>query len=152
MREHGMLDEHTGLGFVSDLLRDKARAQVITARADARVRDVIGLLKDNGISQIPVVKAGALIGVVTEVALLRYLASGEYSLSSEVEPLAETDYATVTPNTGVENLQSLLGQARMAIVLDRDEIIGVITKIDLIEYLARRRNRSGSGSIAPPRA
>jgi cystathionine beta-synthase len=151
MREHGMLDEHSGLGFVSDLLRDKSRGAVITAPAEARVRDVIATLKDHGISQIPVVKGGALIGVVTEVALLRYLASGEYSLNSEIEALAETDYATVTPNTGIEEVQSLLGSARMAIVLDREEIVGVVTKIDLIEYLARRRTRSG-GSIIPPRA
>ena len=152
MREHGMLDEHSGLGFVSDLLNAKQRSQVIKTTADARVRDVITLLRDNGISQIPVIKHGALIGVVTEVALLRYLASGEYSLNSEVETLAETDYATVTPNTGVENLQSLLGQARIALVLDGEEIVGVVTKIDLIEHLARRRGRAGSGSIVPPRA
>lgn len=152
MREHGMLDDQSGLGFVADLLREKPRGEVFTMPHDARVRDVIAMLKDHGISQVPVKKDGSLIGVVTEVALLRYLATGEYSLSSEIEGLAETDYATVTPNTGIEELQSLLSQARIAIVLDRDEIAGVVTKIDLIEYLARRRTRSGGGSILPPRA
>ena len=93
-------------------------------------------------------KDGKLIGFVTEVALLRYLASGEYSLTSSVEALAETDYATVSLNTGIENIQSLLGEARIAFVLDKDDIVGVITKIDLIEYLARGRR----GSLRPPRA
>jgi cystathionine beta-synthase len=148
MREHGLLDGQTGLGSVADLLVNKPRTNVISAHADERVRDVIAKLKDNNISQIPVTKDGKLIGVVTEVALLRYLASGEYSLTSSVEALAETDYATVTLNTGIENIQSLLADARIAVVLDKDDIVGVITKIDLIEYLARGRR----ASLRPPRA
>jgi cystathionine beta-synthase len=151
MREHGLLDGGTGLGFVSDLLAHKARGEVITVDASARVKDVIATLKDHGISQVPVLRRGSLHGVVTEVALLRYLATGEHSLSSEVEALAETDYATVSPNTGIETLQGVLGQTRMAIVMDGEAIVSVITKIDLIEYLARGRGRGGGGSIVPPR-
>jgi cystathionine beta-synthase len=139
MREHGLLDTGTGLGTVSDILQLKPRGPVITTRADDLVRDVIAKLKDHGISQIPVVRDGKLLGLVTEVALLRYLASGEHSLGSPVADLSESDYATVSPNTGVEAVQNLLGEARIAIVLDGDEIVGVITKIDLIEYLARGR-------------
>jgi cystathionine beta-synthase len=148
MREHGLLDDKSGMGFVADLLRGKSRAEVITARADDRVKDVIAKLKDHDISQIPVLKDGKLIGVVTEVGLLRYLASGEYSLQSAVEALCESDYATVSPNTSIESVQNLLGQARIAIVTDGDDVAGVITKIDLIEYLARGRR----GSILPPKA
>jgi cystathionine beta-synthase len=71
--------------------------------------------------------------------MLRYLVSGEHSLDSPVGTLAESDYATVTPNTKLELVQSLLSDARMAIVLGDDgRIVGVITKIDLIDYLARR--------------
>ena len=150
MREHGMLDDRTGLGSVADVLQLRKRTSVVTAQADERVKDVIAKLKDHGFSQIPVVKEGKLFGIVTEVALLRYLASGEYSLTSSIEDLVESDYATVSPNTSVESLQSLLSDARIAIVTDRDEIVGVITKIDLIEHLARGRNRPGS--MRPPPA
>jgi cystathionine beta-synthase len=150
MREHGMLDDRTGLGSVADVLQLRKRTSVVTAQADERVKDVIAKLKDHGFSQIPVVKDGKLFGIVTEVALLRYLASGEYSLTSSIEDLVESDYATVSPNTSVESLQSLLSGARIAIVTDRDEIVGVITKIDLIEHLARGRNRPGS--MRPPPA
>jgi cystathionine beta-synthase len=150
MREHGMLDDRTGLGSVADVLQLRKRGSVVTAHADERVKDVIAKLKDHGFSQIPVVKDHKLFGIVTEVALLRYLASGEYSLTSSIEELVESDYATVSPNTSVESVQSLLGDARIAIVTDRDEIVGVITKIDLIEYLAR--GRRPPGSMRPPPA
>ena len=63
---------------------------------------------------------------------------GEQSLDSPIGPLLESDYATVSPRTSIENLQGLLNDARMAVVTDEDKIVGVVTKIDLIDYLARR--------------
>jgi cystathionine beta-synthase len=146
MREHGfLLDE--GLGTVGELLKQKPPSEILCARADDRVRDVIQTLKDHGISQIPVLKDGKLIGIVSEVSLLRHLASGEQSVSGAVEELVESDYATVSQNTSIEQVQALLADARMAVVMDGESIVGVITKIDVIEYLARGRARV---SIPPP--
>jgi cystathionine beta-synthase len=146
LRENGFLEGRPGLGVVGDLLGRRERI-LITADAGDRVRDVIASMKENGISQIPVMQGGELVGIVTEVSLLRYLASGEYSLSTSVGPLAEGDYATITPQTRIEQLQSLLVDARMAIVLDGKKLMAVITKIDLIEYLAKKH---GTGSMPPP--
>jgi len=137
MRENGFLEDD-GLGMVANLLKDKSDA-IIGAHPSDRVRDVIARMKAHGISQLPVVEDGRLLGAVAEVDLLRYLVSGEHSLDSSVGPLAESDYATVSPRTSIENLQGLLNNARMAIVLDEgSKIVGVVTKIDLIDYLAKR--------------
>jgi len=137
LRENGFLETPSGLGFVSDLIQRRGR-KVISARTTDRVRDVIAAMKDSGISQMPVLEGDELVGVVTEVALLRYLASGEYSLSSTIGPLTEGDYATVSPQTRIELVQSLLVNTRMAIVRDGTTLVDVITKIDLIEYLAKK--------------
>ena len=146
LRENGFLEGTPGLGYVEDLIGRRDR-EVITARASDRVRDVIASMKENGISQMPVMEGDELVGIVTEVALLRYLASGEFSLSSTVGPLAEGDYATVSLQTRIELVQSLLVNARMAIVRDGAAILAVITKIDLIEYLAKK---AGPRSVPPP--
>ena len=136
MRENGFMDE-SGLGVVADLMKNKTE-EIIAARPSDRVRDVIARMKAHGISQLPVIDGGKLLGAVAEVDLLRYLVSGEHSLDSPVGVLAESDYATVTSRTSIENLQGLLNNARMAIVADDGAISGVVTKIDLIDYLARR--------------
>jgi cystathionine beta-synthase len=83
------------------------------------------------------------------VALLRYLASGDHSLSSTIGALAEGDYATVTPETRVELVQGLLVDARMAVVLEQGKLAGVITKIDLIEYLAKKHGAHARPSKRP---
>ena len=145
MREHGFLEETLGLGTVADLMRARDQ-KLVTTKATTRVRDVIALLKSNGISQVPVVEDERLLGAVSEVDLLRYLATGEHSLDSHVGTLVESDYATVTPDTKIELLQNLLADVRAAMVLEGDALKSVITKIDLIEYLARGR---GSRLMSP---
>jgi cystathionine beta-synthase len=136
MRENGFLGE-SKLGVVGDVLKNKSN-EIITASPHDRVRDVIARMKAHGISQLPVTEDAKLVGAVAEVDLLRYLVSGEHSLDSAIGPLVESDYATVSPRTSIENLQGLLNDARMAVVTEDDKIVGVVTKIDLIDYLARR--------------
>ncbi len=138
MRENGFL-EGASLGSVADLLEKKGSDELILAHPLDRVRDVIKRMKGHGISQIPVVEEGRLLGVVAEVGLLRYLVSGEHSLDSAVGPLAESDFATLPRHMSIENLKGVLEYTRMAVVVDEgSKIVGVITKIDLIDYLARR--------------
>ena len=137
MRENGFLDEEKGLGTVRDLLGGKPTGGVVNADAAAKVRDVIGLMKSHGISQVPVLAEGKLRGMVHEVDLLRHLVSGRGTLDSSIGDLVESDYATVTLSTKVELLKGVLSDAKLAIVLDKETVIGVISKIDLIDYLAR---------------
>ncbi len=111
---------------------------MVTADAGARVRDVIDTMKRHGISQLPVLEQGKLRGMVQEVDLLRHLVKGSGTLDSSIADLIESDYATVTPSTKVELLKGVLNDAKIAIVLERDSVVGVVTKIDLIDYLAEK--------------
>jgi cystathionine beta-synthase len=138
MRENGFLEEEKGLGTVRDLLAGKPSGHVVTASSSAKVGEVIEMLKQHGISQLPVIEGSKLRGMIQEVDLLRHLVSGAGTLDSAIAELVESDYATVTPSTKVELLKSVLGDAKIAIVTDKESVIGVITKIDLIDYLARR--------------
>lgn len=138
MRENGFLDEEKSLGTVRDLLGGKGSSHVVTVSATAKVREVIDSMKSHGISQVPVLDNGKLRGMVQEVDLLRHLVQGHGTLDSAVMDLIESDYATVTPSTKVELLQNILNDAKIAIVLERDAVVGVVTKIDLIDFLARR--------------
>src|SRR5205823_10198662 len=121
MRENGFLEDQPGIGTVRDLLVAKKDTGIVTATAQSTVREVIQRLKSLGISQLPVVERGRLRGIVAEVDLLRHLVSGTKTLDSPVGELVEGDYATVTPDTKLELLQGVLGDAKVAIVTDRDE-------------------------------
>ena len=53
--------------------------------------------------------------------------------------LVESDYATVTPDTKIELLQGVLADARAAIVMERDTVVGIVTKIDMIDFLSKEK-------------
>ncbi|MCL2450515.1 MAG: CBS domain-containing protein, partial [Polyangiaceae bacterium] len=141
MRENGFLEDAPGLGTVRDVLSGRDKRPLETATPGATLREVIDRLKALGISQIPVVEGRKLRGIVAEVDLLRALVSGDKTLDAPISDLVENDYASVTPNTKIELLQGVLADARVAIVEDGDEVVGIVTKIDVIDFLARRAPR-----------
>lgn len=125
------------LGAVRDLLRQRPQT-LVTASSDDTLRRVVSTMKSLGISQLPVLDGTTLRGVVSEVDVLRNLVSGEAHLDSTIAGIFDTDYAAVHPDTPIEQLQAVLAEARSALVTDGPQLLGIISKIDLIDYLARR--------------
>jgi cystathionine beta-synthase len=148
MRENGFLEDSPGIGTVRDMLQGK-RAPVM-ARPQAKLREVIDQMKQLSISQLPVVDGGKMCGIVAEVDLLRALVAGGKTLDSPIAEVVEDDYATVTPNTKIELLQGVLADAKVAIVEDDDKVVGIVTKIDLIDFLAKHTAQAIPGASAPP--
>jgi cystathionine beta-synthase len=139
MRSNGFLEEEDPLGTVRDLLAAKRQRPIVTAKKGDALRAVIGLMKEHGISQLPVLDEGRLSGLVSEIDLLNYLLQNPGHMETPVDELIEADYATVTPQTKIKLLKNIFNDAKLVCVLERDDLVGVITKIDLIEYLAGKR-------------
>ena len=150
MRENGFLEDAPGLGTVADILAARDHRPLVTARPDARLRDVVALMKSTSISQLPVVDGrGKLSGIVAEVDVLRALVSGGKTLDSPITEVVEDDYATVTPNTKVELLQVVLSDSKAAIVEDGDRVLAIVTRIDLIDFFSKQAAASTTASIMP---
>ena len=149
MRENGFLDEAPGIGIVADILQMRNKRKIVTTTSTAKVKDVISTLKQLGISQLPVVDKGKLKGIISEVDLLRHMVSGPKTANAAIAPLLESDYATVTPDTKIELLQGVLADARAAIVMEHESVVGIITKIDLIEYLAKKSTEAPPAKPKP---
>ena len=140
MRQNGFLDEPDPLGTVADILGRSKGRKLITAHRGDSIRKVIGMLKENNISQVPVLdEGGRMNGMIAEADLLRHLVSAEAKLDDPIDNLIESDYATVTPATKVVLLRNIFNDAKMVVVQEGEQAVGLITKIDLIEYLAERR-------------
>ncbi len=150
MRENGFLEDQPGLGTVRDILAAKGHEQIMTASPSSKVREVIDTMKKMSISQLPVVEKGRLRGIVAEVDLLRHLVTGQKKLDSPIGDLAEGDYATVTLDTKIELVQAALADAKVAIVTDREVVKGIVTKIDLIDFIAERGAKGTSSATLPP--
>jgi cystathionine beta-synthase len=136
MRSNGFLEEDDTEGTVAHILRGRPQTP-ITVRVDSAVRDAIGIMKEHGISQLPVLdEKGRHCGIVAEIDLLNFLLEHEGALDKPLRGLIESDYATVTPQTRIQLLKGIFKGAKVVLVAEGDELLGILTKIDLIDYLA----------------
>ena len=116
------------------------RDSLITAPITATVRDAITIMKEHGISQLPVLdENGRHCGIVAEIDLLNYLVQHEGALGESLTELIESDYATVTPYTRIQLVRSIFNDAKVVLVTEGDRLLGLLSKIDLIDYLASQQ-------------
>jgi cystathionine beta-synthase len=140
MREHGYLEPDSRLGTVADLLRQMGPQTLVTVPPDARVPEVVGVLKLHGISQVPVVQDGRLLGILTENRLLERALRGG-APDTEAARLVQSDYCTVDRETELTLVLELFGKAKVAIVMDEGKPVAILTRIDLIDYVSRATAR-----------
>ena len=138
MKMHGFLEPDKGLGLIEDLInRDR---KIITTIETATVGGVIDLLRTNGISQVPVLDAaGKPTGIIHEVDILRGFQDGSITPAAKAKDIANPIGGLLHPKARVEELYGVFGADQVAVVIDSGEILGVISQIDLIEYLAKNK-------------
>jgi len=139
MRENGFLEGPWGRATVADLLATKASRQVVGVSPVEKVRNVIARMQEHDISQMPVLAEGKLVGLVTEAQLLNHLVRGEAAADDAITPSVQRQVNTVGLEASLESAMSLLADGSAVVVLDSDVVVGIITKIDLIDFLTAQR-------------
>ena len=143
MREAGFLDRPS-MGKVSELLlqvRPKL-ATIITSKQTDKVSAVIELMREKGISQLPVMdEAGWIKVVISEGFLLSALYEGRAKPSDTIEKLVDPSVEFVTPDEPIEKVSRLVTAGKIPLVNDPTQggkLIGIITKIDLLTFIGSR--------------
>ncbi len=139
MRENGFLESAWAGATAADVLATKKLRAVITAAPEEKVSAVVEKMKRHDISQVPVVdEAGQLLGMATEVDLLNHLvlADHRHSPDERIADLMRGEVATLGPDATLESLMSVFVHGHAAVVLEADRAVGILTKIDILDYLA----------------
>ncbi len=141
MRDNGFPVEGEGpmsVATVKEVL-GKRRGTVITARRTEKVDAVVKRMRDNDVSQLPVVDdAGKVLGMIHEYDLLNFLVEGKHRLSEIVDPLVQPIQGVVGPDTPIGRLREIFNDDNVAVVKEGDRVTGILTKIDLIDFLGSR--------------
>ncbi len=141
MRDNGFLAKAgERLGTVRDLLSDRPSGEIVTASKDDKVFEVVETLKKHAISQLIVVDGKDLVGVVNEADLLRHIMTSTNSIVEPVGSLAMRSVLEVSPDTALADVSEAFTTEgrKMAVVYNNGTIEGVVTKIDLIEYMSTK--------------
>ncbi|BFO22170.1 hypothetical protein SHKM778_85580 [Streptomyces sp. KM77-8] len=113
---------------------------------DETIGQAIEVLREYGVSQMPVVKPGAghpdvmaaeVVGSVVEQELLDAMFSKSASLDDPLEKHMSAPLPQVGSGEPVADLMAVLGRAAAAIVLVEGKPTGVVSRQDLLSFLAR---------------
>jgi len=107
------------------------------------VADAIAILEEFGVSQVPVVRAeppvmaAEVVGAVVERDLLDALFTQKAKLSDRVDEHMSPALPIIGAGESVSNAVGVLTSADAAVVIEDGKPIGIITRQDLLGYLAR---------------
>jgi cystathionine beta-synthase len=143
MADYGFL-RSAGETTVLDVLRDKSgeTPSLVHAHPNETVREAIDILREYGVSQMPVVRAeppvtaGEVVGSVSERALLDALFGGTASLADALEPLMSPPLPIIGSGEPVSAAVAALGNADALLVHVDGKPAGVLTRQDLLGHLA----------------
>ena len=115
--------------------RDVMNTPVVAASPEASVREVATYMLLGGFSGLPVLdEDGVVMGIVTELDILRVLRSGKPVDTTHVGEVMTRDVIAVEPSTPVDQVMRVLdaSQIQRVPVLDNGRIVGVVSRPDII--------------------
>jgi cystathionine beta-synthase len=142
MADHGFL--RAGGDTVEVLLARKSRdtPPLVHVHPGETVREAIAILQEFGVSQMPVVKAepplslAEVVGTVSDRRLLEKAFAEPGRIDQAVESVMEPPLPTMGVGEPVSVAAERLGEAAAVLVLDGGHPIGIVTRSDVLEFLA----------------
>ena len=139
--------------------------QVVTADPDTSVNLIARLMADRGISGVPIVEGGALVGIVDELDLIERNTRFEppaffqildgripletpahfrkrmrHMLGASARDVMTENVVTVGPDQPLEDVAEILVRKRVnpLPVVEEGKLVGIVSRADVISMMARR--------------
>jgi cystathionine beta-synthase len=150
MLEHGFLERPGTSARIGEVLAAKRRESpempdLVAVPAHEKVGKAIDALQEFGISQVPVAKSdkpeslAEIIGSIRERSLLDKVFRDRGAIERDVAEVMDGPLPIVQSSAGVEEMFADLSRGAEAIVVaDGDKPVGVLTRADLLEFLAHQ--------------
>lgn len=137
MQENRFLDlEKISLDRVLKM-KDASLKKLIYVSPTDPVKEALLKIKEFHISQLPVIDNKKSIGRLEEAELMSKVIEESSLLESPVKTVMQKSFPVVNKNANIEDVKKYLSEKYAAVLIgDNGEISGIITKSDLLEFIA----------------
>jgi cystathionine beta-synthase len=149
LAEHGFVEHTSGAGSVADVLRLKGTElpPLVHLHPGEHVSQAIALLKEYGVSQMPVFREGVhddasaddIIGSVRENALLDAALRDPNAMTKPIVEVLQPPLPVVDADAPLDQVLGQLASGAPAVVAQAEgRAVGVLTRADVLTFLARK--------------
>jgi cystathionine beta-synthase len=136
MAEQGFVERPTQ-GDLSDLISHRAeQGEVITVGPEDTLLTAFKRMRGGDVSQLPVLNGnGRAVGIIDESDLVMKVTRDPAKFNDLVKTAMTDRLETISPAANTSDLLGVFDRGRVAIVMDHDTFLGLITRTDLLSYL-----------------
>lgn len=120
---------------VRDLLDQRGPGPLISVSPDDKAERAIEIMRRDGISQLPVIEEGKVVGGLRELTLARLLHAHMDPRQVPVRDIMARPLPTVEENVDLDEVYRLLSSGNSGVIATRGGVVrGIVTRIDLINF------------------
>jgi cystathionine beta-synthase len=140
MVDNGFIERERHDDLRDLILRPYARRDtVVVGPADLLVT-AYNRMKLYDVSQLPVMDGDRIVGILDESDLLLHVHGDEARFRDQVSTAMVSKLEVLDVQSPIDALMPVFDRGHVAIVMDGEKFLGLITRIDLLNYLRRRVN------------
>lgn len=135
LRDNGLIKSEQ-IGDITDIIsRNFEKSEIVSLRPGDTLKDAYKSMRTYDISQIPVIENKRIIGIIDESDILNALVNRKDSLCSAVMDYMTSNLVILSPKAKIMDLMYVFSAGMVPIICDEGDFKGLITRIDLINYL-----------------
>ena len=138
MRDQGYLELPKTNDLRDLILRRHKEGAVITVSPGDSLLTAYQRMRMADISQTPVIENGKPIGMLDESDVLIAVHQDEQRFRDPVRSAMTTRLRTLAADSSLQALYQILDEGLVAMVVDGEEFVGLITRTDLLNFMRRR--------------
>ena len=138
MLDNGFLERDTHGDLRDLILRPYSQRDTVVISPNDLLVTAYQRMKLYEISQLPVMDGDQLVGILDESDVLMHVYGDEARFRDPVSTAMVATLEKLDVRSPIEALMPVFDRGHVAIVTDGDAFLGLITRIDLLNYLRRR--------------
>jgi cystathionine beta-synthase len=138
MLDNGFIEREQHGDLRDLLLRPFAQRDTVVIGPGELLMTAYTRMKLYDVSQLPVMDGSRLVGILDESDVLMHVHADETKFRDPVSTAMITHLQMLDVRSPIESLLPVFDRGHVAIVVDGEQFLGLITRIDLLNYLRRK--------------
>jgi cystathionine beta-synthase len=140
--DHGFVEREAHDSLRDLIIRPYHKGSAVTVSEGDTLQATYRKMKMYDMSQLPVMKrekgTERIVGIINETDILLAITGNPAGFGVKVAHAMTRDLITVDVHTPPQDLMETFKQGMVAIVMDGEDFVGLITPIDVLQYLRKR--------------